>query len=661
MPVTVKWFCGCLGAGLAGLLSYSSIQAQVADEPPPPIESLKKIPVPGPDDKLMAMYVRDKKAALQLGKALFWDVKVGSDNKTACASCHFQAGADNRITNQINPGLLAGDRSFQVGAPNHVLKKEDFPFTKYLNPDEATVRMSDANDVVSSQGVHYADFVSPGLRGAADSCTAASDDIGHGGFGFHKDNLNTRRVEPRNTPSVINAVFNFRNFWDGRANNVFNGGDPFGLRNSNAFVYRRIDGVMRQVRVSLPFSSLASQGSGPPLSEFEMSCNSRTFVALGKKVLRLPPLSTQTIAADDSVLGPLAAQRAAGIQTTYLDLVKTAFHPDLWTAPNLVSLTASYRNRYGSMDLIERPDKPGKSDSASQAELNFSLFMSLALQMYQATLVSDETPYDRFAEGDSSALNEQQVRGLAIFRSQGKCVNCHGGAEFTNASVRNVFNERLEQMVIGNGAVAVYDNGFYNIGVRPTSDDIGVGGQDKWGNPLSETRMAQQGKTHLLGNSFNPSKNPTVGPDTRVAVDGAFKTPGLRNVELTGPYFHNGGQATLRQVVDFYNRGGDFARENHENLDADIRPLGLDEQQKEDLVAFLLSLTDDRVRFKRAPFDHPSLCIPNGHATDAGGKLIAGTNKMQAADASNVCLPSVGKNGASHPLTPFLNANPFDK
>ena len=55
---------------------------------------------------------------------------------------------------------------------------------------------------------------------------------------------------------------------------------------------------------------------------------------------------------------------------------------------------------------------------------------------------------------------------------------------------------------------------------------------------------------------------PPLQPDERVAVDGTFKTPGLRNVALTAPYFHNGGQATLAQVVEFYDRGGDFRLQN---------------------------------------------------------------------------------------------------
>ena len=100
--------------------------------------------------------------------------------------------------------------------------------------------------------------------------------------------------------------------------------------------------------------------------------------------------------------------------------------------------------------------------------------------------------------------------------------------------------------------------------------------------------------------------------DMPTALDGAFKVPNLRNVTLTAPFFHNGGQLTLTQVVEFYNRGGDFAIENLGDLAPNIHPLGLDAGQIADLVAFLEALTDERVRCELAPFDHPEIRIANG-------------------------------------------------
>jgi hypothetical protein len=102
----------------------------------------------------------------------------------------------------------------------------------------------------------------------------------------------------------------------------------------------------------------------------------------------------------------------------------------------------------------------------------------------------------------------------------------------------------------------------------------------------------------------------------RVTRFGSFKAPQLREVELTGPYFHNGGKLTLRQVVDFYVRGGDFPVTNSHHRDFNIINLNaelqsdLSEEEKVALVDFLLELTDDRVRFERAPFDHPQVIVP---------------------------------------------------
>jgi cytochrome c peroxidase len=86
-------------------------------------EDWKGVPVPGPAG--LGDLVRDRNAAIALGKALFWDTEAGS-NGQACASCHFQAGADNRVKNQMNPGILGGDTSFTrplggggAGGPNY--------------------------------------------------------------------------------------------------------------------------------------------------------------------------------------------------------------------------------------------------------------------------------------------------------------------------------------------------------------------------------------------------------------------------------------------------------------------------------------------------------------------------------------------------------------
>jgi hypothetical protein len=177
---------------------------------------------------------------------------------------------------------------------------------------------------------------------------------------------------------------------------------------------------------------------------------------------------------------------------------------------------------------------------------------------------------------------------------------------------------------------------------------LGVGAKDPFENPLSESRLAAQGRFEPL---LNATPNIPVGANERIAADGAFKTPGLRNIELTAPYMHNGGHLTLREVVDFYSRGGDFAPNNIDNLDNRIRNLNLNEEQKTSLVAFMQSLTDDRVRFERAPFDHPQLFISNGHPGDQNAVTNDGTGQ---ATTTVIELPAVGRNGLSTPQPNFL-------
>ena len=134
--------------------------------------------------------------------------------------------------------------------------------------------------------------------------------------------------------------------------------------------------------------------------------------------------------------------------------------------------------------------------------------------------------------------------------------------------------------------------------------------------------------------------------DERLAVNGAFKTPTLRNIALTPPYFHNGGQATLQQVMAFYNRGGDFSSATKS---PDITQLGLTAGEQDALVAFMQSLTDERVRCSRAPFDHPELLIPDGHKADTikkDGRLADRLRVLNATGAAgypaNRCPDNTG-------------------
>ena len=172
--------------------------------------------------------------------------------------------------------------------------------------------------------------------------------------------------------------------------------------------------------------------------------------------------------------------------------------------------------------------------------------IAMAIASYERTLFSNQAPIDAFFGGNQGALTQLELQGQGVFTNPANgCVVCHAGNLFTNQT-------------------------FRYIGVRPQAEDIG--------------RMA------VTGNA----------PDM-----GRMRVPSLRNVELRGPYFHNGSAQTIEDVIAFYNRGGDF---NGPNKDPLIHPLGLSQQQQTALAAFLKRpLTDPRVAGATGPFQHPTL------------------------------------------------------
>lgn len=641
---------------MAMILAGHIVSAQVA-----PLPSLNTVPIPEPEN--LSEFVQDKTAAIALGKSLFWDTQVGSDGIMSCASCHFHAGADNRAKNQLSPGILRVSTDRQKNPDkivdrglNYTLKPEDYPFHKLADPsNSSSAVLADTNDVTSSQGVSNSKFVDVVPGSAQDAVNYEPDPDG-----FQVGGTNVRRVEPRNTPTVINSVFNFRNFWDGRAQNDFNGVNEFGSRDSAAKVFKATTPSQpEEVNISLKNSSLASLAVAPPLSAFEMSANGRTFHEIGdkfglrdkkiysagkgkklprklaKKLLRLQPLDKQIVHPEDSVLGNYSRVPKPGLRTTYEKLIKAAFKPEWWKSNRIIQINADK-----SRTVVKKVDSDPNTEEYALMEYNFGLFFGLGVQAYLSTLIADNTPFDQYLAGNPNALTIQQQRGFELFQTSGKCINCHGGTELTNASVASVQEEALDRM---EGEAAVYDNGFNNTGVRPTLEDLGIGSIDPFGNPLSLSRLAKLGK-------FNDaSLDPPLSPNELVVADGGFKVPGLRNVELTAPYFHNGGQLTLEQVVEFYNRGGDF--NNGADMDPNIQNLGLSEQDKDDLVVFLKGLTDERVRYDQAPFDHPQLFVTNGHPGDEVSVTNDGTGK---ATEQLMEIPAVGRNGLSIPLPNFL-------
>ncbi len=653
---------------LVGVLAAAQTTADttIPRVPDPPLAAdvavlpgdLRGSSVPGPSN--LGEFVRDPAMARALGKALFWDMQVGSDGVQACASCHFRAGADPRSRNQVSPGLKhmpEPDLTYTTGSgPNNQLTASDFPLSRLATPGirGGLNSAKDSNDVVSSQGIHHpASAVDP--------------------LGFQVGSVNTRRVEPRNTPSVINAVFNHRQFWDGRAENDFNGVNHLGERDPAARVFRADDPAQPlEVRIGLMNSSLASQAVAPIVSDIEMAAPGRTPEEVGreladgqrkkgKKVAAIRPLAKQQVAATDSELGTMTRWPQKGLDfNRYDQMIKAAFHEQWWRSSKVIRVNAD-----GSKTLVAKnKGECGASNcSANEYSLmqyNFALFFGLAVQMYEATLVSDDTPWDRFRRQHATAtdpalnpwnnLNPDHISRLALFgahlfndRTRSatniRCSNCHEQAELTDASARRIADLGTMRNRDGN----IIDRGFNNIGLRPTADDLGVGGSDPFG-PLSHTRRAFPG-------AFPPNFG---GPVTKgFGVEGAFKIPSLRNVALTAPYFHNGEARTLHEAIELYSRGGNVFPVS--GMDGTpIEPLGvpsLTPDEIDAIVAFLESLTDERVLFRRAPFDHPQLFVPNGHPGDSSG--VTDANGDGLADDRMVVIPAVGAEGGA-PLPGFL-------
>jgi cytochrome c peroxidase len=189
-----------------------------------------------------------------------------------------------------------------------------------------------------------------------------------------------------------------------------------------------------------------------------------------------------------------------------------------------------------------------------------------ALAAYERTQNAFDAPFDRFVAGDEKALTEQQKRGWAIFNGQGRCMSCHGWNP-----TRPLFT----------------DDRFHNIGVSAHSAQFVPHARQALAL-LSKGGGAQQIDQLAISTDMSELGRFLV---TKQPHDiGAFRTMGLRNLYVTQPYFHDGSQATIWDTLDHYNKGG----VQNPYLDGGITPLGLSEQQEDDLAAFLLSLTNQR-------------------------------------------------------------------
>jgi cytochrome c peroxidase len=205
-----------------------------------------------------------------------------------------------------------------------------------------------------------------------------------------------------------------------------------------------------------------------------------------------------------------------------------------------------------------------------------------AIASFERTLVSGDSAFDRYYfKGQADAMTEAQIRGLELFVGQGRCVSCH---------------------VIEQDQALFIDGRFHNIG-------IGI-------NPIQQ-------EVPRLAQAFLEAKSKGINVDVTVLSDkksselgrfavtdefsqiGAFKTPTLRDIDLTAPYMHDGSLKTLKDVVNHYNNGGVTKGGDRVNdfLDGGIRPLNLTAAQMDDLAAFMKALTGSK---------HANPIDPNG-------------------------------------------------
>ena len=268
------------------------------------------------------------------------------------------------------------------------------------------------------------------------------------------------RVGQRNSPTVLNALYNATQFWDGRA------------------------------------ATLEQQAALPIVNSVEMG---------------QPNL--------DAAVASIAA----------IPQYRQAFQSAFGTAPN-------------GTDLVR------------------------AIAAYERTQVAFDSPFDHYIAGERDAIDPAARRGWELFNGRARCNKCHALSDKTRDTTNFT------------------DNDFHNIGVLIVRHNVvALAKQARQmlasADAAAVDRAAIQTDMSALGRFLVTKKESDIA---------AFKTPNLRNLLLTAPYFHDGSQATLWDVIDHYNKGAGL---NNPYLDEDIVPLALDERDIDDLVAFMASLT----------------------------------------------------------------------
>jgi len=192
-----------------------------------------------------------------------------------------------------------------------------------------------------------------------------------------------------------------------------------------------------------------------------------------------------------------------------------------------------------------------------------------AIASYERTQFSFDSPFDHFVAGDKNAINDSAKRGWELFNTKARCNKCHALSEKTRDTTYFT------------------DNDFHNIGIGIIRHNVAAMAcraeqAINSGNVIDVDRVAIQSDMSVLGRFLVTKKDADIA---------AFKTPDLRNVLMTSPYFHDGSQITLWDVLDHYNKGDGI---HNPYLDEDIQPLAMTEAEIDDVVAFLATLTSSQ-------------------------------------------------------------------
>lgn len=193
-----------------------------------------------------------------------------------------------------------------------------------------------------------------------------------------------------------------------------------------------------------------------------------------------------------------------------------------------------------------------------------------AIASFERTIISGNSPFDRFQYGgDKHAMSKAALRGLVVFRDQGRCVSCH---------------------TISQSHALFTDSRFHNLGVG--FERINKDAKELASAFSKAKKSASEVDVEVLTNK-NTSELGRFAVSTQWRDMGSFKTPTLRNIAKTGPYMHDGSLESLLDVVKFYNNGGRVSESDpiFDFQSGGIRPLNLSDDQMDDLVAFMEALT----------------------------------------------------------------------